>query len=78
MVQERNGARLSTQEKGRLRQMIRSGRSSAQIAADLDVSERIVFRAERQYAGEGLDEVLQLRNQVNRATGSWTTVARPT
>ena len=54
MVQERNGARLSTQEKGRLRQMIWSGRSSAQVAAGLDVSERTVFRAEQRYAGGGL------------------------
>ena len=30
MVQERYGVQLSTQEKGRLRQMIRTGRSSAQ------------------------------------------------
>ena len=30
MVQERYGVQLSTQEKGRLRQMIRAGRSSAQ------------------------------------------------
>ena len=30
MVQEKYGVRLSTQEKGRLRQMIRGGRSSAQ------------------------------------------------
>ena len=30
MVQEKYGVQLSTQEKGRLRQMIRSGRSSAQ------------------------------------------------
>ena len=30
MVQEKYGVRLSTQEKGRLRQMIRSGRSSSQ------------------------------------------------
>ena len=30
MVQEKYGVQLSTQEKGRLRQMIRAGRSSAQ------------------------------------------------
>ena len=85
MVQERYGVRLSTEEKGRLRQMIRSGRSSAQaitrarillktdegwsasqVAAALDISERTVFRAKRRYAEEGLDEVLQRRNQVNR------------
>ena len=85
MVQERYGVRLSTEEKGRLRQMIRAGRSSAQaitrarillktdegwsasqVAAALDISERTVFRAKRRYAEEGLDEVLQRRNQVNR------------
>ena len=33
MVQEKYGVRLSTQEKGRLRQMIRAGRSSAQAIA---------------------------------------------
>ena len=85
MIQERYGVRLSTEEKGRLRQMIRSGRSSAQaitrarillktdegwsasqVAVALDISERTVFRAKRRYAEEGLDEVLQRRNQVNR------------
>ena len=30
MVQEKYGVRLATQEKGRLRKMIRAGRSSAQ------------------------------------------------
>ena len=30
MVQEKYGVRLATQEKGRLRRMIRAGRSSAQ------------------------------------------------
>ena len=33
MVQEKYGVRLSTQEKGRLRQMIRAGRGSAQAIA---------------------------------------------
>ncbi len=33
MVQEKYGVRLSTREKGRLRQMIRAGRSSAQAIA---------------------------------------------
>ena len=40
--------------------------SASQVAAALDISERTVFRAKRRYAEEGLDEVLQRRNQVNR------------
>ena len=36
------------------------------MATALDVSERTVFRAKRRYADEGLAEVLQRRNQVNR------------
>ena len=85
MVQEIYGVCLAAQEKGRLRKMIRVGRSFAQavtrarillkvdegwtvpqVAAALDVSERTVFRTKRRYAGEGLDEVLRHRNQVNR------------
>ncbi len=85
MVLEKYEVHLSSQEKGQLRRMIRSGRSSAQAitrarillktdegwtaaqaAAALDVPERTVFRAKRRYAGEGLDEVLRRRNQVNR------------
>ena len=78
MVQEKYGVRLETQEKGRLRRMVRDGRSSAQaitrdegwtapqVATALDVSERTVFRTKRRYAEEGLDEVLRHHNQVNR------------
>ena len=85
MVQEKYGVRLSIQEKGRLRQMMRGrqefrsgnhparillktdeGWTASQVAAVLDISERTVFRAKRRYAGEGLDEVLRHRNQVNR------------
>ena len=36
------------------------------MAAALDIPERTVFRAKRRYAGEGLDEALHPRNQVNR------------
>ena len=97
MVQEKYGVQLSTQEKGRLRQMIRAGRSSAraitrarillktdqgwtasQVAAALDISERTVFRAKRRYAEEGLDEGCCGTATKSAATGSWTTVARPT
>ena len=42
------------------------GWTAAQVASALDVSERTVFRVKRRYAEEGLDEVLQRRNQVNR------------
>ena len=42
------------------------GWTAAQVAAALEVPERTVFRAKRRYAGEGLDEVLRRRNQVNR------------
>ncbi len=85
MVREKYGVRLATQEKGRLRKMIRAGRNSArtitrarillkadedwtapQVTTALDVPERTVFRTKRRYAGEGLDEVLRHRNQVNR------------
>ena len=45
---------------------IDEGRTAAQVAAALDVSERTVFRAKRRYFEEGLDEVLRCRNQVNR------------
>ena len=73
MVREVYGVHLSSQEKGRLRKMIRAGKSSAQaitgarillktdegwtaaqVASALDISERIVFRAKRRYAEEGL------------------------
>ena len=81
MGREKYGVRLATHEKGRLRQMIRAGRSSAQpitrgrillkidagwTAAALDVSERTVFRTNRRYAEEGLAEALRHHNQVNR------------
>ena len=36
------------------------------MAAALDVSERTVFRAKRRCAGQGLDEALRSRHQVNR------------
>ena len=42
------------------------GWTASQVAAVLDISERTVFRAKRRYAGDGLDEVLRHRNQVNR------------
>ena len=92
MVQEKYGVQLNTQEKGRLRQMIRAGRSSAQaitraillktdegwtasqVAAALDISERTVFRAKRRYAEERCCGTATK----SAATGSWTTVARPT
>ena len=82
MVQEKYGVRLATQEKGRLRKMIRAsaqaitrarilikideGWTAPQVATALDVSERTVFRTKRRYAEEGLDEVLRHHNQVNR------------
>ena len=48
MVQERYGVRLSTEEKGRLRQMIRAGRSSAQAI----IRARILLKT-----GRGLERI---------------------
>ena len=45
---------------------IDEGWNAAQVAAAQDVSQRTVFRAKRQYAEQGLDEVPRRRNQVNR------------
>ena len=96
MVQEKYGVQLSTQEKGRLRQMIRAGRSSAQaisrarillktdqgwtasqVAAALDISERTVFRASGGTPRRGWMRCCGTATK-SAATGSWTTVARPT
>ena len=76
MVQEKYGVQLSTQEKGRLRQMIRAGMSSARAitrgalktdqgwtASQVAAALDIgLFRASH----AELDEVLRHRNQVSR------------
>ena len=49
MVQERYGVQLSTPEKGRLRQMIRAGRSSAPLVCfvdALDTRARILLKTD--------------------------------
>ena len=78
MVREVYGVHLSVQEKGRLKKMIRSGRSSAQgvtrarILLKTDegwTAPRVaaafdvsVRRAKRRYVEEGLEEVLRHHN----------------
>ena len=81
MVEEKYGVHLSTQEKGRLRQMIRAGRSSAQAitrarilpktdegwtASQVAAALDISERTVFRAKGRYAEEVLRHRNQVRR------------
>ncbi len=67
MVQEKYEVQLSVQEKGRLRRMIRSGRSSAQAVTRA----RILLNIDEDWMR------CCIAATRSTGTGSWTSVGRP-
>ena len=75
MVQEKYGVQLTSEERERLRQLIRSGQHSARVITRARIllrtdegwsASQTVLRTKRRYAEEGLDGVLHDHPQANR------------